>query len=286
MTGGNGWYYGYLVEGDKVTYEFSITNTGDEIGDVQITDIIPEGTALISANSDFTTDINRDGHITIDGNEKNAVIWNFSNVPPRDTVTGTITLEIVEDADYTVINNIYKNAEYSRVESSSMELPVKLKSPDLEITKTAESSGCKYSNPGDSITYTITVKNKGAEEITTSIIDELPQELENISCSNQENAIIEDGMITWNNVEIGIGQTVTYTVSGTVKEGIDGIITNFAIVDKDGEYEKTASVSTEVFDEEVAISNTELSKGSDKTYVNTGDTVVYTIQLKKYRKRL
>ena len=280
MTGGSGWYYGYLVEGDKVTYEFSITNTGDEIGDVQITDIIPEGTILVSANSDFTTDINSDAHITIDGTEKKAVIWNFSNVPPKETVTGTITLKIAEDADYTVINNIYKNTEYSKVESSSMELPVKPKLPDLEITKTAESSGGKYSNPGDIITYTITVKNKGAEDIITSIIDELPEELESISCSNQENAIIENGIITWNNVEIGVGQTVTFTVIGTVKEGTDGTITNFAIVDKDGEYEKTASVSTDVFDEGVAIGNTELSKESNKTYVNTGDTVVYTIQLK------
>lgn len=278
--GGDGWFNGYLVEGDKITYEFSITNTGDENGNVQITDIIPDGTTLVSATSDHTTNIDKNAIVTIDDNEKNAVIWNFSDVTAGKTVTGTITLQILEDIDFKLINNIYKNANFSKIEASSMEVEVKQKKPDLEITKTAVSSGGKYSNPGDTVTYTITVKNKGAQSITTSVIDNLPDALENVTCTDQENAIIENGTITWNNVTIDAGETLTYNVTGTVKQSANSPVTNIAIVDKDGDYEKTANVTTDVFNEDIALTGTEISKIADKTYVKTGDTVTYKIQLK------
>ena len=92
----------------------------------------------------------------------------------------------------------------------------------------------KYSNPGDTVTYTITVKNKGTKDITTSVIDELPEALENITCTDQENAVIENGIIKWDNVTLKAGQTIVYTVTGKVKENTNSSITNVAIVNKYG----------------------------------------------------
>lgn len=51
MSGGPGWYNGFLIEGDEVTYQISTKNTGDEAGNVKLTDIIPDGTELIEAKS-------------------------------------------------------------------------------------------------------------------------------------------------------------------------------------------------------------------------------------------
>ena len=93
-------------------------------------------------------------------------------------------------------------------------------------TKTASSSGGKYSNPGDTVTYTITVKNKGTKDITTSVIDELPEALENITCTDQENAVIENGIIKWDNVTLKAGQTIVYTVTGKVKENTNSSISH------------------------------------------------------------
>ena len=175
---------------------------------------------------------------------------------------------------------MYINKNFSKVEASSTEVEVKKIKPDLEITKTASSSGGKYSNPSDTVTYTITVKNKGTKDITTSVIDELPEALENITCTDQENAVIENGIIKWDNVTLKAGQTIVYTVTGKVKENTNSSITNVAIVDKDGEFEKKSEVTTEVFDESVAINKTEISKTADKSYVKTDDTVIYKIELK------
>ena len=111
---------------------------------------------------------------------------------------------------------MYINKNFSKVEASSTEVEVEKIKPDLEITKTASSSGGKYSNPGDTVTYTITVKNKGTKDITTSVIDELPEALENITCTDQENAVIENGIIKWDNVTLKAGQTIVYTVTGKV----------------------------------------------------------------------
>ena len=105
MSGGPGWYNGFLIEGDEVTYQISTKNTGDEAGNVKLTDIIPDGTELIEAKSDNTTNISLDETVNIDGNDKKAVIWNFENVPSGETVTATIKLKITNNADFTLINN-------------------------------------------------------------------------------------------------------------------------------------------------------------------------------------
>ena len=283
--GGAGWFTGYLIEGDEIIYKISTTNTGDEAGNVKLTDIIPTGTVLVEAKSDDTTDINSSATVTIDGEEKNAVIWNFSNVSAGQTVNATIKVKITDNADFTLINNLYKDEDYTKIETTGPELPVNKKRPNLEISKSAESSGGEFSNPGDSVSYTITVKNSGTETITTSVTDNLPDSLENVICTDQDNAIIENGIITWNNVTLDIGESITYNVTGTVKAGTTGSITNTATADKNGEYEKTATVTTEVFDETVVLNNTTISKIVNKANVNTGDSVSYNIQLKNTGKK-
>ena len=284
MSGGPGWYNGFLIEGDEVTYQISTKNTGDEAGNVKLTDIIPDGTELIEAKSDNTTNISLDETVNIDGNDKKAVIWNFENVPSGETVTATIKLKITNNADFTLINNLYKDEDYTKIETTGPELPVNKKRPDLEITKEAKSSSGEFSNPGDTVTYTIVVTNKGQESITTSVTDTLPDSLEEIT-TDVDGAVIENGTITWNDVTLDVGESKTYTITGKVKEGTTGKVTNTAIVDKDGEYEKTATATTEVFDETTVLNNTNISKIASKTTVDTGDEINYKVQLKNSGKK-
>lgn len=77
-----------------------------------------------------------------------------------------------------------------------------------------------------------------------------------------------------------VGESKTYTITGKVKDGATGKVTNTAIVDKDGEYEKTATATTEVFDETTVLNNTDISKIASKTTVDTGDEINYKVQLK------
>ena len=284
MSGGPGWYNGFLIEGDEVTYQISTKNTGDEAGNVKLTDIIPDGTELIEAKSDNTTNISLDETVNIDGNDKKAVIWNFENVPSGETVTATIKLKITKNADFTLINNLYKDEDYTKIETTGPELPVNKKRPDLEITKEAKSSSGEFSNPGDTVTYTIVVTNKGQESITTSVTDTLPDSLEEIT-TDVDGTVIENGTITWNDVTLNVGESKTYTITGKVKDGATGKVTNTAIVDKDGEYEKTATATTEVFDETTVLNNTDISKIASKTTVDTGDEINYKVQLKNSGKK-
>ena len=271
---------GYLVQGETVTYVVSVTNTGDVAGDITITDIIPEGTELVSATSSYASSIDTSATVTVGEETKDAVIWTFENVEAGATVTGEITIKVTDNADFTFINNIYIGEDYTESDASSNQVTVKTMRPELGISKTAVSSGGKYSNPEDTVTYTITVTNTGSSDITTNIVDILPTGLENITCTDQENATIEDGKITWSDVTIAVGATLTYEVTGTVAEGTTGTITNTAKVDEDGEYEKTATATTEVFDEETAMNSMEITKSVDKTIVSKGDTVTYTIKLR------
>ena len=284
MQGDHNWHYGFLIEGDEITYKISTTNTGDENGNVKLSDIIPDGTELIEAKSDDATNIITNETVSVNGNDKKAVVWNFENVPAGKTVTATIKLKITNNADFTLINNLYKNEDYTKIETTGPELPVNKKRPDLEITKDAKSSSGEFSNPGDTVTYTIVVTNKGQESITTSVTDTLPDSLEEIT-TDVDGTVIENGTITWNDVTLNVGESKTYTITGKVKEGTTGKVTNTAIVDKDGEYEKTATATTEVFDETTVLNNTNISKIASKTTVDTGDEINYKVQLKNSGKK-
>ena len=270
----NDWFDGYVVEGDKITYVISTTNTGDEKGNVKLTDIIPDGTTLVEAKSDYTTNIDTKAIVEQNGAQKDAVIWNFEDVPAGQTVTATITIQVSEDNDFSIINSVYKNENYTTPEATRPEIEVKTKSPNLEVNKTATSTGGEYSNPGDTITYTITVHNSGTADTTTSIVDQYPDSLEIIEYNNGD--IDENNRtITWNDVTIKAGETVTYTITAKVKEGAIGDIVNKAIVD-----DKESSVTTSVFDISTAVKNTSITKSVDKSIARKDDTITYTIQLR------
>ena len=102
---------------------------------------------------------------------------------------------------------------------------------DLTITKT---HGSTDSAPGESITYTIVVGNDGPSDVVDAAVDDvLPADLSGVSwtCTEAGGASCGDAngmddIVT--TVDLPVGGTATFEVTGTIDPGATGTLTNTA----------------------------------------------------------
>lgn len=114
------------------------------------------------------------------------------------------------------------------------------KKVDLAISKVSDNANV---NIGDTITYTIKVTNNGIMDTTTDIVDFIPDGFE-VTDSNGGTITTETDengnnvtKVTWSNVTVRAGETITYTLVGKVKDNAPSTIINKVYVDKDGNNE-------------------------------------------------
>lgn len=160
-------------------------------------------------------------------------------------------------------------------------------STGFELTKKADKEG-KEVKPGETIKYTITVKNTGdldmmgvdANGNPTYVTDTLPKYL--VLTDAQKNALeqlgakIENGVIKWapGKIETGKAKKLEFEVNVASKEVLkdinsDGNITNNA------SYLNSGASSTVIYKKP----KLEITKKSNKGTVSNGDTIIYTITI-------
>src|SRR5262249_49504385 len=105
---------------------------------------------------------------------------------------------------------------------------------DLQITKT---NNLTTVQPGSVVTYTITVTNAGPNAVTgASFTDNVPASLTGVSytAAVAGGATLTPTSGTGNNISgllnLPVGSTVTYTVTGTLNPNATGTLTNLATV--------------------------------------------------------
>jgi uncharacterized repeat protein (TIGR01451 family) len=107
-------------------------------------------------------------------------------------------------------------------------------SADLMVTKTDNTTG-QQAVPGTAIIYTVTVTNAGPDDVTgASVIDNLPAALTNASFTavgtGGASGFTASGNGSINDTAVNLpnGDSVTYTVTGTIKSGAVGTLVNTA----------------------------------------------------------
>ncbi|HEX9736051.1 MAG TPA: hypothetical protein VGG06_29155 [Thermoanaerobaculia bacterium] len=107
-----------------------------------------------------------------------------------------------------------------------------IKAPDLEVTLT---DGRSVSVPGESVTYTLRVLNKGnGDAVGATVIDAFPAKISGVtwscvaagtaSCTASGSGNVND------TVNVPAGDSVTYTATGTVASASTGTLVNTASV--------------------------------------------------------
>ena len=156
------------------------------------------------------------------------------NLPVGASVTYTVTATISSAASGTLVNTATVTAPAGVTDptpgnNSATDSDGANPIADLTVTKTANPAGTYL--PGQSLGYTITVRNNGPSDIVGGIVtDSMPTELTGVTwscvgsgggtCTGSGSGNIND------TVNLPRNATVTYTVSATVQLSATGAITN------------------------------------------------------------
>jgi uncharacterized repeat protein (TIGR01451 family) len=153
--------------------------------------------------------------------------------------------------------------------------------PDLTITK---DDGLTTVTPGQTVTYTLTIKNVGEQTATGVVLtDTLPANTTFVSASN--GGTLTAGVVLWSVGSVTVGPSVTRTVvvqvNNPVPAGVTTII-NTATVADDGTHgtDPTPGNNTASDTDTVnAVPDLTITKDDGLTSVVPGQTVTYTLTI-------
>ena len=154
---------------------------------------------------------------------------------------------------------------------------------DLSITKT---DGVTIANPLDTLTYTIVVANAGPSSVSDAVVlDTVPASLTGVSwtCSAGSGGHCDNTGPTAGNinttVDLGVGGSVQFTVTGTIVGSTVGSIVNTATVSAPAGVTETNSANNAATDTTAVTSTAALSitKTDGQTTDVAGTSSTYTI---------
>ena len=261
---------GMVKVGDVLTYTITVKNTGNTtLNNVLVTDTI-NGSGEFSLSTTDTGVALKDTTATIETLAVNTTV----------TITATYTVA-ADDAGQTITNTAVATASDGTTDQPDNPPSVTVENPDWTVTKTVDNA---TPNVGDTITYTITVRNTGNttlngltvtdtmdDDRTVTWVTPLPP---NVTDDDGDGILTVSGLAPNKDVVI----TATYTVVAT---------------DAGATFQNTVTVSdgttSETPDEppEVTVSNPNVSinktvsgmSGADNRAVE-GDALTYTISVK------
>ena len=234
--------------GDTIKYTITLTNSSNVEGTFIVKDSIPANTTFTNESIAINNVI--DTSKTLSDLTKNGI---SVTVPAKGKATLSFEVTVNEG---TIAGTTIKNtATINGVPTN--ETTTTVVEPTLEISKTAETildtdgnveipgQNKNEAEIGDTIVYTITVKNTSDVEADVNVTDTLPSAVtfERFT-NNSAKATYSNGVVTYNGTLAG-GQTLTIQFRATVNELASTMtgkeITNTAYVN-----EKPTSASTKV----------------------------------------
>ena len=179
-----------MVAGQTLTYTLTFRNDGNQAATgVTLTDTLPANTSFVSAS---------DGGVLAG----NVVTWNIGNVPVGTPITRTVTVQVNDPlpAGVTSITNTAtvtddggNGADPTPANNTDTDIDSLATTPDLVVTKT---DGVTSASPGDTLIYTLTISNAGAQDASGVIVtDTLPANTTFVSAS--DGGVFSGGVVTW-----------------------------------------------------------------------------------------
>ncbi|MFB9902642.1 COG1361 S-layer family protein [Allokutzneria oryzae] len=261
--------------GDKVTYTVTVTNTGR--------------TELKGAT--FTDDLSKVLDDAVYNADAAATVGSVSYTPPRLTWTGDLAIGVTATITYSVTVKSPNTGDNELVNVVSSETPggnCPPGSKDPKCSTTTPVSGVdvrkevdrQSANPGDKVTYTVTVTNTGQTELKgATFTDDLSKVLDDAAYNADVSASVgaatyAEPRLTWTG-DLAIGVTATIRYSVTVKSPNTGDNKLINVVTSSGNCppgSKDPKCSTTT-----PVSGVDVRKEVDRQSANPGDKVTYTV---------
>jgi uncharacterized repeat protein (TIGR01451 family) len=195
--------------GDILTYTITVTNSGNATATgVTIVDDYDE-TVLTIIDADGGFD---DGYtITWDGG---------ISIPAGDSISYTITATVdpMAPGGTIIINTASVSSSDGPGPSDTVDTTVSSNLPILDIEKTDDPDPVE---PGENVTYNITVTNTGSVAATgVTVVDDYDETV--LTIIDADGGFDDGYTITWDGgISIAAGDSISYTIIATVSSGAD-----------------------------------------------------------------
>ena len=255
-------------EGEMLTFTLTLTNYGmsNALG-VQVTDLIPSG--LI-----YNSDNGAGRYNPVNG------VWSVPSIIKGEVKTLLINATVGPGTEgTTIVDNaaITFNPHVDPVSSNnSFSVYITVAGADLDLSMTVSDA---TPNENDIITYTLTILNKGKNDATGIIVnDVLPSGVTYFTSPAPLQGTYVAG--SWSGFGLVNGASASLIINATVDPGTFGqIITHFANIASADQADPVAANNTASVPIAVAGVDLNLTKSVDIPSPNVGQNVVYTLTL-------
>jgi uncharacterized repeat protein (TIGR01451 family) len=250
--------------GDTVTFTVTVTDIGpDPATNVQLTDLLPAGLALVSATQSQGTYNSATG------------LWTLGMVGTTTPATLTLAARVVSAAAQTNTATVSHSDQFDPVSSnntaSATEAP---QQADLALTKTVSNP---TPNVGDTVTFTVTLTDKGPDPATNvAVTDLLPAGLTFVAATPSQGSYSSiTGVWSVGNVSTATAQTLTLqaTVASPLAQ------TNTASIRHSDQFDPVAGNNQASATETPQRADLQITKAVSNATPNVGDTVTFTVTL-------
>jgi uncharacterized repeat protein (TIGR01451 family) len=258
--------------GDPITYTVTVTN----VGPVAATGVVVTDTLDANVNFISATPAQSSG--------PNPLVFNAGTLLSSEVVSYTIRVTATTPLSAGVVLSNMAQADSNETAVATSTVVTHVIStllPNLTIIKSADPVGGSAVNPGDSITYTLTVTNTGPGSATGVVITDLLDA--NVNFNNASPAQSSGpNPLVFNAGALLSGQSVSYTVRVTVTSPLSNgvIISNAAQAASTETPTATSSnVVTHTVTAVPSLSIVKLAAPASGSFVNPGDPIVYFVQV-------
>lgn len=261
--------------GKSVKYRISVTNTGNTTLDVDIKDTMTatDGTAVSGTISKVEKGSKFPKDSTLELQESGD--FRVTAIPRGETAEFTYEYGIVKEDAGKTINNVAMIGEVK----ASPQMPIEVVEKSLDVEKKADDPADKEKGYrlGETIKYTVTVKNTGNVELSDIKVQDI---LEN---GNSSVIPAEGQSETIKTLSVGESVNFYYTYK-VVEDDLENYIQNKAVAYVDSEAFESELVESKVEDKletatlEKNITNIREGKGDNGNF-KSGDTIHYEIKV-------
>lgn len=271
-----------VTPGQSLTYTIVVTNNGPSaVSGARVTDVMPA--ALTGVTYTSTSSVGGSG-ATASGSGS---IDDAISLAPGASITYTVQGTVSPSATGTISNTATVATpigvtDINPSNNSANDIDTLTPRVDLSVTKT---DGLSQVAPGQSLTYTIVVRNNGPSTATGArVVDNFPAALTGVSYTSVAssgatgNSTSGNGPIN-DTVNLAPGATITYTVQATVAPSATGNLTNTATVTAATGTVETNPANNSATDTDTLVPRIDLaiSKTDGVTQVAPGQSLTYTI---------
>ena len=233
-----------LKEGSEIEYSIKVTNTSKEeqaIAKTTVKDAVPEGTTLVEGSITGS-----ENYVIEEVNGQKVITWNDITLNPEESkeLKFKVTINAFEGESKEIKNVALVG------DTNTNEEKVTVYNPILSIDKGADPE--KVSE-GDTITYTITVKNDGKVDGLATIKDNIPTGTTftdgSIQINGETTTKTEENLAQGIQVNVPAEGSITLIFKVTVKNnsGLTGNVSNTAYLeDEKGNERPTDPTKTKV----------------------------------------